>query len=123
MKTAFDLAESKGFCRCFRIYRLALLVATSAKTVHRTVFFRMSSTFSLLVRIPLLKKQKQPLKSDCFVLAESKGFEPSNTFRALHDFQSCSFGQLGQLSISTLLLDYTLLKYKLQVLFLYVIII
>ena len=34
-----------------------------------------------------------------FFLAESKGFEPSNRFRRLHDFQSCSFDQLGQLSI------------------------
>lgn len=32
-------------------------------------------------------------------MAESKGFEPSNRFRRLHDFQSCSFDQLGQLSI------------------------
>ena len=31
-------------------------------------------------------------------MAESKGFEPSNGFRPLHDFQSCSFDQLGQLS-------------------------
>ncbi len=34
-----------------------------------------------------------------FFMAESKGFEPSNRFRRLHDFQSCSFDQLGQLSI------------------------
>ena len=33
------------------------------------------------------------------IMAESKGFEPSNRFRRLHDFQSCSFDQLGQLSI------------------------
>lgn len=34
------LAESKGFCPVLPHYRLASLVATSAKTVHRTVFFR-----------------------------------------------------------------------------------
>ena len=29
---------------------------------------------------------------------ESKGFEPLRQDYCLHDFQSCSFGQLGQLS-------------------------
>ena len=32
-------------------------------------------------------------------MAESKGFEPSNRLWRLHDFQSCSFDQLGQLSV------------------------
>ena len=31
-------------------------------------------------------------------LAESKGFEPLKPINGLHDFQSCSFSQLGQLS-------------------------
>ena len=36
------------------------------------------------------------------LLAESKGFEPSKRFWRLHDFQSCSFDQLGQLSVSAI---------------------
>ena len=54
------------------------------------------------VRIPFLLSSKKTGHSFCYALffmAESKGFEPSNRFRRLHDFQSCSFDQLGQLSI------------------------
>ena len=54
------------------------------------------------VRIPFLLSSKKAGHSFCYALffmAESKGFEPSNRFRRLHDFQSCSFDQLGQLSI------------------------
>ena len=40
----------------------------------------------------VLKKKKE-------VMAESQGFEPWMRFRRIHDFQSCSFGQLGQLSV------------------------
>ena len=36
------------------------------------------------------------------IMAESKGFEPSKRFWRLHDFQSCSFDQLGQLSVSAI---------------------
>ena len=43
--------------------RLASLVATSAKTVHRTVFFRKASLCSLLVRIPPYKSQYQKIKT------------------------------------------------------------
>ncbi len=32
-------------------------------------------------------------------MAESKGFEPSERLWRSHDFQSCSFDQLGQLSV------------------------
>ena len=51
---------------------------------------------------PLLSYQKKYRVQQTLYpifLAESKGFEPSNRFRRLHDFQSCSFDQLGQLSI------------------------
>ena len=51
----------------------------SAKTVHRTVFFRKPLPFSLLVRIPFhYKKTKPPQRMVLFFMAESKGFEPSN---------------------------------------------
>ena len=73
------LAESKGFFRGCRLYRLASFVGTSAKTVHRTVFFR-RQVCSLLVRIPLFifANAKSRPYDLLFVLAESKGFEPSN---------------------------------------------
>ena len=51
----------------------------SAKKVHRTVFFR-RQVCSLLVRIPLFifaNAKSRPCDL-LFVLAESKGFEPSN---------------------------------------------
>ena len=54
-------------------------LTTSAKTVHRTVFFR-RQVCSLLVRIPLFifaNAKSRPCDL-LFVLAESKGFEPSN---------------------------------------------
>ena len=49
------------FSRHYRAYRLTSLVATSAKTVHRTVFFRKSKICSFLVRIPsfFIIKQKE----------------------------------------------------------------
>ena len=51
----------------------------SAKTVHRTVFFRKPLAFSLLVRVPFhYKKTKPPKRMALFFMAESKGFEPSN---------------------------------------------
>ena len=39
------------------------------------------------------------------IMAESKGFEPSERLWRSHDFQSCSFDQLGQLSVSVKLFD------------------
>ena len=45
-------------------------------------------------------------------LAESKRFELSNGFRPLHDFQSCSLDQLGQLSTARLFILYTARKKK-----------
>ncbi len=36
-------------------------------------------------------------------LAEREGFEPSRRFCRPHDFQSCSFGQLGHLSAGIML--------------------
>lgn len=47
----------------------------------------------------LKAKIKNPLvKATKGFVAESKRFELSNGFRPLHDFQSCSLDQLGQLS-------------------------
>ena len=169
--------QKAGLATCFSFWRRArdffgaLLSAfaslrsltTSAKTVHRTVFFR-RQVCSLLVRFPLFifaNAKSRPCDL-LFVLAESKGFfrrtpvhlrvaslldhvgknsppdcflpqtasapslfeslclflpmqkaglatcfsfwrrardsNPRTGFDLLHDFQSCSFGQLGQLS-------------------------
>ena len=66
------------------------------KTVHRTVFLSRLTPSGFE---SLAKKTTAPKRVPLF-LAESKGFEPSNSLWLLHDFQSCSFGQLGQLSVS-----------------------
>ena len=46
------------------------------------------------------RKKDNPLEAVMLqgVMAESMGFEPTNRLWRLHDFQSCSFDQLGQLS-------------------------
>ena len=90
-KIRLFLAESKGFFRACRLYRLASLVATSAKTVHRTVFFRFApSLFESLVK-------KKDGKNRLF-WRRARDSNPRIPLKASHDFQSCSFGQLGQLS-------------------------
>ena len=38
-------------------------------------------------------------RSALLFLAERWGFEPQIPFWGIHDFQSCSFGQLGHLSV------------------------
>ena len=48
---------------------------------------------------PLRRVNAAPRKAPRKILAESRGFEPRMRFRRIHDFQSCSFGQLGQLSV------------------------
>ncbi len=56
------------------------------KTIHRIVFLTplTPSGFEFLA----IKKQKvAPDGTTFYFLAESKGFEPSNRFRRLHDFQ------------------------------------
>ena len=45
-------------------------------------------------------------------LAERWGFEPQMRFWRIHDFQSCSFGQLGHLSLLKLLSVIATLKYN-----------
>ena len=63
--------------RC-RAYRLAALVATSAKTVRRTVFFRHCVPPSLFESLATkIKKHRAQRCCTLRFLAESKGFEPS----------------------------------------------
>jgi hypothetical protein len=75
----FFMAESKGFSEAIASLASLCSLPPSAKTVHRTVFFRKPLPFSLLVRIPFHYKKNKTIPKDGFVfLAESKGFEPSN---------------------------------------------
>ena len=71
----------------------------------RFSFFAVYTIFILFFFcFPLIKKieAESPYVSRLSALAESKGFEPSKRFWRLHDFQSCSFDQLGQLSVSAI---------------------
>ena len=78
--------QKAGLATCFSFWRRARdffgalpCTFTSAKTVHRTVFFR-RQVCSPLVRFPLFifANAKSRPCDPLFVLAESKGFEPSN---------------------------------------------
>ena len=99
--------EQGIFSRHSSAYRLALLVATSAKTVHRTVFFRKLMICSLLVRIHCTysyqKTKPTPQGYRFYFWRRARDSNPRNRFSSLHDFQSCSFDQLGQLSVSTVM--------------------
>ena len=46
--------------------------------------------------VPLICETR---RSALLFLAERWGFEPQIPFWGIHDFQSCSFGQLGHLSV------------------------
>ena len=46
--------------------------------------------------------KKRRTKRRLGYLAERWGFEPQIRFWRIHDFQSCSFGQLGHLSIASI---------------------
>ena len=72
---------------------------TYTQEEKQTVFFR-RQVCSLLVRIPLfvLPKQKAGLTTCFSFWRRARDSNPRTGFDLLHDFQSCSFGQLGQLS-------------------------
>ena len=73
--------------RCCRTYRLASLVATSAKMLPRSIFFRFAPSLFESLASYSIEKQKAALLCYLSFLAESKGFEPSNGLSPLHDFQ------------------------------------
>ena len=79
MTSFLFLAETVGFFRGCRLYRLATLVATVGKNSPLDCFLPLRS---LLVRIPysfhIKKKTSNTLWCCLLFLAESKGFEPSN---------------------------------------------
>ena len=52
--------------------------------------------------LPPLRKGDAAPKGGGDILAERWGFEPQIPFWGIHDFQSCSFGQLGHLSTASI---------------------
>ena len=97
-------SESKGFFRGCRLYRLASLVGTSAKTVHWTVFFRNFVAPSLFESLVHTKKIKNTTRVFFVFWRRARDSNPRTGYSPLHDFQSCSFGQLGQLSVFCLII-------------------
>lgn len=85
-------------CATVNISRNRLCIVSSLHCYMYVKKSRAVKRLCLLCSRTLLFMQKAG-RFDFFHLAESKGFEPSKRFRRLHDFQSCSFDQLGQLSI------------------------
>ena len=94
------LAESKGFCPALPRYRLAPLVAPSAKRLPRSLFFRFApSLFESLTFDFNEKMIPMPKGTGIIFWRRARDSNPRSRFSDLHDFQSCSFDQLGQLSI------------------------
>ena len=101
-----------GHSFCYALFFMAESEGLGSLRSPSSLLRKLSYCKPLLTRLRLAKdcKGSNPVftfkqktgHSFCYALffmAESKGFEPSNRFRRLHDFQSCSFDQLGQLSI------------------------
>ena len=73
---------------------------TSSQSLARLT----ASSISLLTGFAFCSRPKKKSArgrfSQDYELAEEEGFEPRIRFWRIHDFQSCSFGQLGHLSAS-----------------------
>ena len=102
MKTLIEWRRARDFVpRCRAIASPDGFVAPSAKTVPRTVFFRSapslfdSLTFNSIEKIKGSTYRYYLL----FFWRRARDSNPRSRFSDLHDFQSCSFDQLGQLSI------------------------
>ena len=104
--------QKTGYSFCYALFFMAESEGFGSLRSPSSLLRKLSYYRLLLTRLRLAKdcKGSNPVftfkqktgHSFCYALffmAESKGFEPSNRFRRLHDFQSCSFDQLGQLSI------------------------
>ena len=77
--------------------RMGETIAVSADGLPQVAYMQDERRWALL---PLLQASNQNLIGRGLCLAERWGFEPQIRFRRIHDFQSCSFGQLGHLSAS-----------------------
>ena len=75
-------------------------LTTDFQTVHRTVFIGKADR---PCSNPLLKitqrKTRHSKRYTLFSWRRARDSNPRNRFGGLHDFQSCSFDQLGQLSV------------------------
>ena len=74
-----------------------LVTRITGKTVFETAAFNHSATpprWGVRLKASYAKRAE----ARYFFLAERWGFEPQIPFWGIHDFQSCSFGQLGHLS-------------------------
>ena len=108
----FTFKQKTGHSFCYALFFMAESKGLGSLRSPSSLLRKLSYYRLFLARLRLAKDYKgsNPVftfkqktgHSFCYALffmAESKGFEPSNRFRRLHDFQSCSFDQLGQLSI------------------------
>ena len=113
------LAESKG------VFAFDTLSWRNVETVHRTVSLSLLSSlcsefapiFGSNPLVEINKKRKvAPWGYHFLFWRRARDSNPRNEVNRLHDFQSCSFDHLGQLSISfNLLCYYTKLITKNQV--------
>ena len=108
----FTFKQKTGHSFCYALFFMAESKGLGSLRSPSSLLRKLSYYRLLLTRLRLAKdykgsnsllsyQKKYRVQQTLYpiFLAESKGFEPSNRFRRLHDFQSCSFDQLGQLSI------------------------
>ena len=102
----YFLAESKGFFRRTAVrLRIASLFNHGLSNSPPDCFHRQSRPSLFESLAVLLTKNKG--YSKCYTLylwRRARDSNPRNRFGGLHDFQSCSFDQLGQLSVSPVIL-------------------
>ena len=100
------MAESKGFFGVLP-YAFASLrsLTTDFQTVHRTVFIGKADRPCSNPLLPYQQKNKGYSKRyTLYSWRRARDSNPRNRFGGLHDFQSCSFDQLGQLSVLPVIL-------------------
>ena len=91
------MAEARDFSEAIASLASLCSLPPSAKTVHRTVFFRKPLAFSLLVRIPFYKKKNHHHKGSDFIFGGEQGISPrllplSPRFARCHRRQKQSTG-------------------------------
>ena len=80
---------SPRFARCHRRQKQSTGLFSSE---------RLCLSPSLFESLFIIKKQNHPKGWLCFLWRRARDSNPRTGYSPLHDFQSCSFGQLGQLS-------------------------
>ena len=80
-------------------------LTTDFQTVHRTVFIGEADRPCSNPLLSYQQKTKGTANAIPFIFwRRARDSNPRNRFGGLHDFQSCSFDQLGQLSVSPVIL-------------------